>query len=36
VANKPEGDISGLKLLERQRVRIWLQDSFAAIATVGV
>jgi hypothetical protein len=36
VANKVQGDISGLKLLERQRVRIWLQDSFAAIATLGV
>jgi hypothetical protein len=36
VANKPDGDISGLKLLERQRVRIWLQESFAAIATLGV
>jgi hypothetical protein len=36
VANKPDGDVSGLKLLERQRVRIWLQDSFAAIATLGV
>ena len=30
--NKTEGDTSGLKLLERQRVKIWLKNAFAEIA----
>jgi hypothetical protein len=36
VANKSDGDTSGLGLLERQRVRMWLKNSFAELATVGV
>src|ERR1700689_3864963 len=32
VANKTEGDTSGLTLLERQRVKVWLKDAFAEIA----
>jgi hypothetical protein len=36
VANKSDGDTSGLGLLERQRVKMWLKNSFAEIAKVGV
>jgi hypothetical protein len=36
VANKTEGDTSGLTLLERQRVKVWLKDAFAEIAKPGV
>jgi hypothetical protein len=36
VANKGEGDTSGLGLLERQRVKVWLKNSFAEIAKPGV
>jgi hypothetical protein len=36
VANKGEGDTSGLRLLERQRVKLWLKNSFAEIAKPGV
>src|SRR5271154_6308487 len=36
VANKTEGDTSGLTLLERQRVKVWLKDAFAEIAKLGV
>ena len=36
VANKGEGDTSGLRLLERHRVKLWLKNAFAEIAKVGV
>ena len=36
VANKSDADTSGLGLLERQRVKMWLKNSFAQIATLGV
>ncbi len=36
VANKSEGDTTGLGLLERQRVKVWLQHAFAEIDKVGV
>ncbi len=36
VANKGEGDTSGLRLLERQRVKVWLKNSFAEVAKPGV
>jgi hypothetical protein len=36
IANKTEGDTSGLTLLERQRVKVWLSDAFAEIAKPGV
>jgi hypothetical protein len=36
VANKTEGDTSGLTLLERQRVKVWLKDAFEEIAKPGV
>ncbi len=36
VANKSEGDTTGLGLLERQRVKVWLQNAFAEIDKVGV
>jgi hypothetical protein len=36
VANKSEGDMSGLRLLERQRVKVWLKNAFAQIAKAGV
>jgi len=36
VANKSEGDTSGLRLLERQRVKVWLRNAFNEIAKPGV
>ena len=36
VANKSEADTSGLRLLERQRVKMWLRNSFEEIAKPGV
>jgi hypothetical protein len=36
VTNKSEGDTSGLRLLERQRVKVWLKNAFAEIAKPGV
>ena len=36
VANRTEGDTSGLTVLERQRVKVWLKDAFAEIAKPGV
>jgi hypothetical protein len=36
VANKGEGDTSGLRLLERQRVKVWLKNSFAEVAQPGI
>jgi hypothetical protein len=36
VANKSEGDTSGLRLLERQRVKVWLKNAFTEIAKPGV
>jgi hypothetical protein len=36
VANKSQGDNSGLTVLERQRVKVWLKDAFAEIAKPGV
>lgn len=36
VANKSESDSSGLRLLERQRVKMWLKRAFAEIAKAGV
>jgi hypothetical protein len=36
VANKSDADTSGLRLLERQRVKAWLRNSFAEIAKPGV
>jgi hypothetical protein len=36
VANKSEGDTSGLTFLERQRVKAWLADAFAEIAKPGI
>jgi hypothetical protein len=36
VANKCEGDNSGLRLLERQRVKVWLEGAYAEIARSGV
>jgi len=35
-ANKAEGDMTGLGLLERQRVKVWLRSAFDEIARVGV
>jgi hypothetical protein len=34
--NKSEGDTSGLRLLERQRVKVWLKNAFAEIAKPGL
>ncbi len=36
VANKGDGDTSGLGLLERQRVKVWLRNAFSEIAKLGV
>jgi len=36
VANKSEADTSGLGLLERQRVKVWLRNAFSEIAKPGV
>lgn len=36
VANKSEGDSSGLTLLERERVKLWLKNAYAEIAKPGV
>ena len=36
VANISDGDTGGLKLLERQRVQVWLKNAFAEIAKPGV
>jgi hypothetical protein len=36
VVNKNDGDTSGLKLLERQRVKVWLRNAFAEIEKPGV
>jgi hypothetical protein len=36
VVNKSDGDNSGLRLLERQRVKMWLKRAFAEIAKAGV
>jgi hypothetical protein len=35
VVNKSEGDTSGLTLLERQRVKVWLKNAYAEIAKVS-
>jgi hypothetical protein len=36
VANRGTGDTSGLRLLERQRVKVWMRNAFAEIAKAGV
>jgi len=36
VANKSDGDTSGLTLLERQRVKAWLKDAFEEIEKPGI
>ena len=36
VANISDGDTGGLGVLERQRVKVWLKNSFAEIAKPGV
>jgi hypothetical protein len=36
VANKGEGDTSGLGMLERQRVKLWLKSAFSEIGKIGV
>jgi hypothetical protein len=36
VANKSDADTSGLGLLERQRVKVWLRSAFSEIAKVGL
>jgi len=36
VANRGDGDTSGLRLLERQRVKVWLRQSFAEIEKPGI
>jgi hypothetical protein len=36
VANKSEADTSGLGLLERQRVKVWLRNAFAELAKSGI
>jgi hypothetical protein len=35
-ANKGDGDTSGLGILERQRVKVWLRNAFSELAKLGV
>jgi hypothetical protein len=35
-AHKADGDTTGLGLLERQRVKVWLKNAFSEIDRVGV
>ena len=34
--NNSEGDTSGLRLLERQRVKVWLKDAYAELDRIGL
>jgi hypothetical protein len=34
--NKSDGDTSGLRLLERQRVKVWLKNAYAELARPGI
>ena len=34
--NKSEGDTSGLRLLERQRVKVWLKNAYSELAKAGI
>jgi hypothetical protein len=34
--NKSDGDTSGLRLLERQRVKVWLKSAYAELAKPGI
>ncbi len=34
--NKSDGDTSGLRLLERQRVKVWLKHAYAELAKPGI
>jgi hypothetical protein len=36
VANQAEPNSAGLRVLERQRVKVWLRNAFAEIARIGV
>jgi len=36
VVNKTDADTSGLRLLERQRVKLWLRNAFSEIARPGI
>lgn len=36
VTNKSDADTSGLRLLERQRAKLWLRNAFSEIANTGV
>ena len=36
VANKSDADTSGLGLMERQRVKVWLKSAYAEIAKLNV
>jgi hypothetical protein len=34
--NKSDGDTTGLRLLERQRVKVWLNSAYAELAKPGI
>jgi len=36
IANKSEADTSGLRILERQRVKVWLKNAYAEISKPGI
>jgi hypothetical protein len=36
IVNKSDGDTAGLRLLERQRVKVWLKNAYAELARPGV
>jgi hypothetical protein len=36
IVNKSEADTSGLRILERQRVKVWLKHAYEEIAKSGI
>jgi hypothetical protein len=36
VANKNEGDTGAFRLLERQRIKIWLKSVYSELARAGI
>jgi hypothetical protein len=36
IANKSDADTSGLRILERQRVKVWLKNAYAEISKPGI
>jgi hypothetical protein len=36
VANKNDGDTGAFRLLERQRIKMWLKSAYAELAKAGI